>query len=328
MVQSRRLQLGSQPISSRADHWQELWSDPQNDGEIMGGLAARPSLDAIWKSFLETAALRPDDLVLDIASGAAPIARSAESLPAASRPNFTCVDYAPAALTAARTLGARVICCVADANRLPFRPGSFSAVVSQFGLEYAGAAAFSEAASALRPGAPLLAVVHVAGGAIALESGASEQVVATALEAGLIRALRDTLAASYDGAPAGYVNKKREAAFQRTLAAARSRLVASPPSPGAAILANYAADMERLAARRFAFAPEDALGWLQQIEQRLRSYLARLRAMQQAARSPQDMDEISTRLAGAGLVDISFEPVQFRAGDAQGAWRLSARRPA
>lgn len=327
-MESGRLQLGSQPISSRADHWQDLWNDPQNDGEIMGGLAARPALESVWRSFLETAALCADDLVLDIASGAAPIARGAADLPAASRPNFACVDYAPAALSAARALGARIICCVADANRLPFRPGSFSAVVSQFGLEYAGGAAFSEAASALRPGAPLLAIVHAEGGAIALESGASERVVAAALEAGLIRAARKTLTASYDDAPAGYVSKKREAGFQRTLGAVRSLTANAPPSPGAAILARYAADIERLAARRFAFEPEDALGWLQQIEQRLKAYLARLRAMQQAARSSQDMDEISTRLAGVGLVDISVEPVQFRAGDAQGAWRLSARRPA
>ena len=38
----------------------------------------------------------------------------------------------------------------------------------------------------------------------------------------------------------------------------------------------YAADIERLAGRRFAFAPDEALGWLAGIETRLKAYAARM----------------------------------------------------
>lgn len=319
--QPRSLQI------SQNAHWQELWSDPQNDGEIMGGAAARPALEAIWRSFLEIAALSSGDLVLDVAAGAAPIARIADTLPANARPAFVCIDYAPAALNSARrTLGARVVCCVGDAKRLPFAAGSFAAVVSQFGLEYAGREAFPAAAAQLRPGASLCAIVHAAGGAIAIESVASEKAVCTALDEGLIRRTRETLNASYEAAGA-YLNKKKETAFRRALDEVRSLAGASPPSAGRNVVMRYRDDIERLAARRFAFAPDDALGWLKAVEGRLKSYAARMKAMQAAAQSQEDMAAVASIFAASGLVDIAVEAVQFRAGDAQGAWRLSARRP-
>lgn len=294
----------------------------------MGGAAARPALGAIWKSFLESSALGPDDRVLDVASGAAPIARTAATLPAATQARFVCLDYAAAALAAAReALGPSVLYCVGDAGRLPFADGSFAAVVSQFGLEYAGHGAFAAAAAQLRAGGRLCAVVHAAGGVIALESAASASAVASALEAGLVRRTRETLRASYDAASRGYLNRKKEAAFTRMLGDVRTRLVASPPSAGRNLLDRYAADIERLTARRFAFAPEEALGWLRQVESRLEAYVARLRAMQAAARSQADMEAVCASFAACGLADVGFEPVQFRAGEPQGAWRLAARRP-
>lgn len=315
-------------ISNRAAHWQELWSDPHNDGEIMGGAAARPALEGIWKSFFELSALGSDDCVLDIASGTAPIARSATSLPTAAQPRFVCLDYAPAALAAARdVLGPRVLYCVGDAQRLPFAARSFAGVVSQFGLEYAGHEAFAEAAAQLRAGGRLCAVVHAAGGVIALESAASASAAEAALKAGLIRRTRETIAASYDGGARGYVNRRKEAAFTRMLGDVRTSLVASPPSAGRNILVQYVADVERLAARRFAFAPEDALDWLRQVERKLKAYVARMQAMQAAARSRGDMEALCANLAACGLADVGFEPVQFRAGEPQGAWRLAARRP-
>ncbi|MEQ1931845.1 MAG: hypothetical protein ABL957_15120, partial [Parvularculaceae bacterium] len=138
--------------------------------------------------------------------------------------------------------------------------------------------------------------------------------------------LRASLEGSRRAGAAGYVHKKKEAAFERALADARARLAAAPHSSARDLLVRYAADIERLAARRFAFAPDEALGWLAAIETRLKAYATRMSAMVAAARSSGDMDEIAARLAEAGLSGIDIAAVSFRSDGPQGAWRLSATR--
>ncbi|MEQ1930580.1 MAG: class I SAM-dependent methyltransferase, partial [Parvularculaceae bacterium] len=176
----------------------------------MGGAAARPALGALWREFFESRPFGAGDLVLDIASGAAPIARQcADVLAPRRRPRFVCADYAPAAISAAKRLlssatpaggGAPIgfSGVVCDARRLPFVDGSFAAVVSQFGLEYAGPEAFGEAARVLAPGGAFCSVIHARGGAIARECADNARDVGGALDAGLIRRARETLRASLE----------------------------------------------------------------------------------------------------------------------------------
>jgi tetratricopeptide (TPR) repeat protein len=328
-------------IVSRADHWQELWTDPQGDGEILGGAGARPALEAHWRSFLWLRSFEASDCVLDVGAGAAPIARAAVHLPPERRPVFVCVDYAPAALTGARTAmsckgvagpaGVAPLGVAADARALPFQPARFAAVVSQFGLEYAGDEAFATAAAQVRPGGALEAVVHAAGGGIALECADNARVAGLMLDGGVIRRLRDTLKASYAeprGGAGGFVSKKKDAGFAKALAEIRAKAADAPQSTAAALISRYALDMERMASRRFAFAPEEALAWLDGVERRLAAYRARMEAMLAAARSEQDMARIAKLLSGAGLVGVTFEPLHCLANGPIGAWRLSAVRPA
>lgn len=295
----------------------------------MGGLGADAALETVWKSFLAGANLTPGDQVLDIASGAAPIARINAALPAAQRPLFVCIDYASAALQAARRrIGPGALFTTADARRLPFAGGGFAAVVSQFGLEYAGLAAFAAAADQLRPKGTLCAVVHVAGGVIAAESAENARHVRAAFGAGLVKAARATLEASYDAprraGSSAYVNKKKDAALERALRDVRSEAAAAPASSARDLIARYASDVEQLAARRFAYGPHDALGWLASVEARLESYCARMNAMLGAAQSAEGMSVIENSLRDRGMAEISIEPLFFRAAEPQGAWRLMA----
>lgn len=308
-------------------HWEEFWRDAGGDGAVMGGEAQRPALDAYWRGVLGRAAFGPASRALDIASGAAPIARvAAEVLPPARRPKFWCVDYAPSALAAARRLlgpDAALVAC--DARALPFRPQSFAAVVSQFGLEYAGKEAFGAAAEMVAPNGVFAALVHCRGGVIDAECAENVRIIDAAGISTVIAAARAALSASYaaPGTPnALSIEERAGAAFD----AARAALGASGASTGRTLVARYAGDLTTLLARRRAYAPEDALAWIDGVEARLGAYAARMKAMVAAARTGDEMRAIASRLANAGLADVAFQPLTFKEGEPPGAFRLEARR--
>ncbi len=322
--------MSTKPLASTAAHWEEYWRDGSSGGEILGGEGGSRSLDAFWRRFLGERDFAPPDLALDVASGAAPIARLAlAEFPAERRPRFICADYAPAALASARRmLGAAIEGVACDARALPFRELSFSGVVSQFGLEYVGNDGFSAAARMVARGGRLAAIIHYRGGAIETECAENARVVGLIAGAGLIASARKALRKTYEGPKGGGVHAKSEKAFAAALDDANAALMRSPASTGRGLSLRYAGDIAQLAARRFAFAPEDAYEWLKGVEARLDAYSKRMTSMVAAARSSADMTDIKLRLESDGLEAISFAPLTFRPGDPPGAWTLEARRPA
>lgn len=316
----------------KGDHWEEYWRDAGGDGEILGGPRQRQTLEAFWADILAAPDREPTGLSLEIACGAAPVARfaAAQIGPDAIR-TFVCADYAPSALFAARrALGpkARLVAC--DARDPPFQAGSFDAVYSQYGLEYAGNSAFETSSRLLRPGGHFAAVVHYRDGAIESECRSNARLIDGALAAGLLEAPRRALSASYAVGTRGGAPRKdpsAEKALAGALSAVRGLVATAPDTSAKTLVARYAADIARIAERRLAFAPKDALGWIDAVEGRLKAYAARMSAMVGAARSRDDLEEIAAALSAAGLADIDFAPLIFSAADAPGAWRLKARRP-
>jgi ubiquinone/menaquinone biosynthesis C-methylase UbiE len=319
--------MRSQRASAAGAHWEEFWRDGSGDGEVMGGEAQRPVLDRFWRTFLAGVRLTAGDRVLDLAAGAAPIARLAlRELDEASRPCFVVADYAPSALASAqKSLGRAVLPVACDMLRLPFSPRSFSAVVSQFGLEYAGAKAFAAAAEMVADGGRLAAIIHYRSGAIEAECRENAAAAATLMGGRVFARARTALQKSYKSGRAD--ESREETAFAEALARANERLEQLKRSTGRELSLRYAGDLAQLSARRFAYSPQDAFSWLGAVSARLGAYRSRMDAMIAAARGEADMADIARRLQSAGLVDISFEPLIFRAGDAPGAWTLKARRP-
>lgn len=310
--------------------WQDMWAD--GSGEMFGAPGAAAALETHWRTFFERAKLPAGALVLDVASGSAFIAAAASASGHADRsPQFVCLDYAPAALAhARRKLGRWTIPVAGDAMRLPFAKASFAAVVSQFGIEYAGASAFAASAQMLQPGGAFCAVVHARDGVLDLECAENARACDAFRKAGAIEKARAALNASLSepqrpGAK-GYLNKKKEAAFERSVAEARAQLAVSAASTARPLLAQYTDDIERLLARRFAFAPEDALGWLASVEARLAAYRDRMSAMTEAALTLAELQERASALRAEGCEGIAIEDLAFRAGEARAAWILAARR--
>lgn len=322
----------AQSLTEKAEPgcWEDFWRNAEGDREVMGGARQRPTLEAFWSAILDRAGLGSSDLVLDIASGAAPVARlAAARLEAGRRPRFVCADYAVSALAAARAAaGADVLPVAADARRPPFRLRSFPLVVSQYGIEYAGEAAFAAAAELVAEGGALAAIVHYRGGVIALECAENARIARAALDSGFLAAARHLFeAGGVRRRPGDGADGDAADAVRRAFAGVGAMLKRSPPSVGRDLIARYAGDAARLVARGAAYKPEEALSWLDEVGARIGAYERRMAAMVAAARSEAEMAAIAARLAGAGLRSIDFAPLKFEPDRPPGAWKLAAHRP-
>ena len=112
---------------------------------------------------------RADEAILDVATGTGWSARNV----AAAGARVVGVDIADGLLAAARALSTHATPAIdfrlADAERLPFGDGAFDAVISTFGVMFAGdqAQAANELARVCRPGGRLVLATWAPDGAVA-----------------------------------------------------------------------------------------------------------------------------------------------------------------
>jgi demethylmenaquinone methyltransferase/2-methoxy-6-polyprenyl-1,4-benzoquinol methylase len=113
--------------------------------------------DRYWKSWLlKTAAVGSGERVLDVGCGTGVLE---QRLPAASGPQVVGLDLTEEMLRLAQRKGIPTLgsLCLGDAERLPFRDGSFDVVLSCYVVKYCDPETLaSEAARVLRPGGRLV----------------------------------------------------------------------------------------------------------------------------------------------------------------------------
>ena len=323
-----------QSQDGKSQDWDEYWRSGGDARAALDGEGQKETLAGIWRDVI-AAPLKPDARIVDIAAGAGAVfaamsgAGAQGAGPAAGSTSAfrVALDYSSAALREARAAaGAAGVACLSDA--LPIADDGGDLVVSQFGIEYAGHAAFGEAARILAPGGRFVAVIHYKGGAIAEECAEQARVIARFEETGVVSALRAALTASFEQSRnAGRANTddNKEAALQAATAQARNALAEAPATTARTLLARYLDDFKRLSDRRRAFAQADALGWIAAVDETLRAYAGRMTAMTAAA-----FDEALCARAlelfaardGAGR----FEPIRFAPGAPPAAWLFSVER--
>lgn len=150
---------------TRAQAWTRYWATGVQHS-CPGSFAANYTgrIGDFWKSVFE--GLEPGARVLDACCGNAPMSQMLlDSEFGARVARVDAVDAAevkPHWLVAAPEAVATrfVLHDGVDVTTLPFGDGVFDLCMSQYGIEYAGAAAFRECGRVLRPGGRLAAVLH------------------------------------------------------------------------------------------------------------------------------------------------------------------------
>lgn len=151
-----------------------------------------------------------------------------------------------------------------DCAALPFADGEFMAATSQFGLEYCAPAALAEAARVLAPGGQFRFLVHAAGSVAVAHNRARLAAMQAMTEAGLFRLARQAAGGFQDAALAGAVARARRShaaqgiTAELPMALQQALRGAQPLAAIGAIEARARGEMARLAAMQD--AAKDAAG--------------------------------------------------------------------
>jgi SAM-dependent methyltransferase len=181
--------------------WSLYWQGGNSDSCIANTSANdRALVSAGWQSL--AADLPEGATVLDLATGNGAVPRDLLlSNPALRITGVDLADIAPDSLLASEPVLARVtLRGGVDICQLPFDDGSFDAVTSQFGIEYAPLdAALAEAARVLRPGGRLQLLLHHAGSEVVAPAAALvEEMDRLFSEDGLLAVLNEFLDGNSD----------------------------------------------------------------------------------------------------------------------------------
>ena len=306
----------------QARSWNEYWL---GDDAVSATQRASELFRGLWREWLtDVFSNNSNARLLDAACGAGAVTHEAIAVAEAmkARPDIVCVDIAPAAV--AKLADLPVTALAADASDLPFEPEEFDALVSQFGVEYAGVEAVSSLGRLLAPSGRVLIIAHMTDGAIAQECADNAKMLQTLIDTDIIRKVSDVYTALVTTTDAvdAEVEVFREAAATCG-AAAQAR--ACPASDFAVRLF---ADCSQVLNNHQAYNRDDMRVWFEGQTGAIEAYAARMNDMLKAALSESQAQKVIADWRELGLEQCSVTPMTLEGETEPTAWRFEALRPA
>ena len=309
--------------------WDRYWRGMKAGGQFGVGGASHPRLNEFWRDYFSSITSSSEPMkMIDIGSGDGAVVATAVDTMGVDTVRLTCLDISPHSMDLLRQRYPDVDGIVADAHRIPLESGAFDLVTSQFGVEYAGTAAFGEAARLVAPGGQLALLVHHRSSIMYEDCSASLDAVEGLRACQFITrsmTLFETGFATLQGADRGLY----DAAAQDMLPAYREleqimrrhgKHVA-----GDTLLRLYE-DVDNIHQRMEHYDPTEILQWLARMDSELDGYVQIMTAMRDAALSEPQFLTVTETVKDAGLAVQQALPLR---GDEPGlpiAWVLTARR--
>jgi len=311
--------------------WDEYWRLSRESSALKGGGPLDEVLARFWDRVLGRS-MAAGARLLDIACGngsvtAAAVGTGTESDGAIEVFGIDRAEEAVRAYSARFPAGVGVAC---DARRLPFPDRCFGIVASQFGIEYAGEAAFGEAARVTAPGGLFAAVIHRMEGAIHRECAASAAAIERVAASGILPAAREVFRR---GAAASRGQGSR-AAFREAdarLAIAVRQVEAVLAEQGARVAGGTVqrlyGDLAHMYGRLSAYDPAEVAAWADLMTREIEAYSGRMHAALAAAMDGDGLARAAALCEAGGLSVLARE--ELRAGPQGGepaAWALVCER--
>lgn len=305
----------------QARSWNDYWL---GDDAVSATQRASELFRGLWREWLtDVFSNNPDARLLDAACGAGAVTHEAIAVAKAmqARPDIVCVDIAPAAV--AKLADLPVTALAADAKDLPFEPGEFDALVSQFGVEYAGTEALSSIGRLLAPSGRVLIVAHMTEGAIAQECSDNVEMLQTLIDTDIISKVSDVFTALVTTTESvdTEVEVFREAAA-KCGAAAEARAC-----PASEFAVRLFADCSRVLNNHQAYRPDDMRAWFDGQRDAIEAYAARMNDMLKAALNESQAQKVLEDWREQGLEQCSCSPMTLEGESHPTAWRFEAMRP-
>ena len=310
--------------------WDRYWRGIKEGGQFGVGGANHPRLNQFWREYFSSmGTLSAPKKMIDIGCGDGAVVAAAADTLGDECLQLTSLDISRHSVDLLRQRYPDVDGVVADALHIPFDSWSFDLVTSQFGVEYAGTAAFGEAARLVSPGGQLALLVHHRSSVMYEDCSASLDAV-EGLRACQFIARSITLFESGFAMLQGADRSPYDAAAQDMLPAYREleRIMQRRGKhvAGDTLLRLYE-DVDTIHQHMEQYDPAEILRWLAKMDTELDGYARIMDAMRDAALSEQQFLAVSEAVKDAGLTVQQALPLR---GDEVGlpiAWVLTAHRP-
>lgn len=306
-------------MSSTDQGWADYWQHDGDSGEVFVNSKGErhPALAEFWNAAFE--GIAADAAVIDIASGAGSVFAH---LPEGHGLQLFAADIAQEALASLSNRIAGVTTMLCSATAVPYGDGRFDLVVSQFGIEYAGIDAFTEAARLVAPRGRLVGLCHVEDGYIDSNNRAQLDEAVLVDESGFIDLAIDLTMAGFSADTAA--RHRSEKAFVPVMQQVADGIRRCPQGIHSHLFQGF----QQLFEQRQRYDEADITTWLGEMRKELNKNIDRLTRMRAAALSPEDVANITENLRSAGLQGIQFKQFMTSGNKLPVAWSLSASRPA
>ncbi|MEM1087200.1 MAG: class I SAM-dependent methyltransferase [Pseudomonadota bacterium] len=294
--------------------WSNYWQGREGDATgALTGVESDRELQAYWSTVLSSGSY--DAAFLDLACGAGTVLKQAASL---GYTNLTGLDISPEAINVLKNDIPIAKTLIASASKTGLSDKTFNLVVSQFGLEYAGArAALSEAARLTAPHGRIETVMHMTGGAIEMEVQGHSDHCAELLASGFIEKASALFIGAYQK------NTTDAQTLMDEMSTARDRLSRLIKPNQRSLAAHLLSGTAQLWEKRAAYALEDITGWLSGMKAEIEAYKSRMDSMISAALDQNELRACANVLQAQGFL-VQTRPLSLSGAEA--AWALSAHR--
>lgn len=314
---------------NEADGWGAYWTGAQDTNAFTGGGVSHPLVASFWRSTLpEVLGSTDRAMVLDIASGSGAVVEILVQQPGIELSNITCVDLSKAAIAGLTERFAGLTGIVCDAKSIPLASGRFDLVTSQFGAEYAGKEAVSEAARLVAPGGSLVCLLHKRPGVIYEECDTALSAIRRTQQCNFVslaRQLFETGFAAVRGADrAPY--EIAAAALNPAILELESLLEQHGEHVAGGTVARLYGDVARIHGRMPHYSPDEVLSWLDGMDFELEQYARRMASMCSAALDANSFADVCDTVKALGFALIRSDTLDATGSGHSLAWVLHASR--
>tara|TARA_B100002003_G_C14155395_1_gene556192 strand:+ start:6479 stop:7465 length:987 start_codon:yes stop_codon:yes gene_type:complete len=284
------------------DDWDKYWSGVGGIGAFTDGGVSHPAITAYWQHFFRTLSVSPaigSLKIIDIAGGNGALIETAGQIYGDEQLAITSLDLSPAAIQQLTKRFPHVNGLVADANAIPLQDNSSDLVVSQFGIEYAGADAIDEAIRVVNPVGNIALMMHCENGVIFYESKANLTVIQRVLNSHILPLAKCFFTAQAELYRDGDKQRSRFQAQAQQFSVALGVLEHCMTEFGSGAAGGFVHKLYNdLANVHEAFGQyvlSEVLDWLSDMEVELEAYKGRMQAMLDAAIAEDEFNEITEK---------------------------------
>lgn len=313
--------------------WDSYWAGGERAGTFADGGPQDQALEDFWLDYFSALARADNDQVrvLDVGCGSGAVTGFALAAGRDQQQQFrlSCVDQSAAALSLVKQQYPDVQTLCSSAAELAVTDGSFDALVSQFGIEYAGVDAAGEAARVLRSGGQLRLIMHKTGAAIYQECAANTRALDTTLASGALDAFLSLLRCAADlrvglGSPPAFEAADRALA-PRVKVLEKLLKEQGKDICGGSIFRLYA-DIAHMYGKIYQFDLGEVEEWAAKVGGELQRFRGRLQSMLDAAVDADELDEWMNAFGAAGLQMDPPQTLSMGESGETAAWVLSGIR--